>query len=144
MSSPSRSTALQQYQQQDRNTQYRPQSQPHLPPSCSRPAQTLDANILALSVWDVPPDLFNGGTVFTTPALAPNITQFDHTHYTMVVQQGYNWRTEGRLIRLWDCPEGYAVWCGAHRYARGDIAWKLHPTVAQQIQQQLGEQQARP
>lgn len=85
---------------------------------------------------------FMRGSVYTTPALPPNVLLFPMKYLHIVQCQGYEPAKEGRLMRLADCPEGFAVWTGVETYcdlSKG-LTLQIHPIFDHYVKRRLPRQ----
>lgn len=93
---------------------------------------------LAVQVTETPRQVFQG-RVYTTPPLHAGILEIPEQHLKLAEHQGYDVARDGQLLRLDDCPEGYAVWTGMNTYTDigNQLVLKAHPTLTAHVQATL-------
>ncbi|TKA77926.1 hypothetical protein B0A55_03712 [Friedmanniomyces simplex] len=77
--------------------------------------------------------------VYTTSPLPPKYLNLPPHQRFSVLSQGYNPDLEGQLLRLEDCPEGFAVWTGIETFCdmSNGLTLKLHPWSSDHIEAEL-------
>ncbi|KAK0273469.1 hypothetical protein LTR35_012219 [Friedmanniomyces endolithicus] len=85
---------------------------------------------------DIDMSIVRAVCVYTTSPLPPTCLDLPPHHQLAVRNQGYDHLLEGQLLRLEDCPEGFAVWTGTETFCdmSNGLTLKLHPKLIECIE----------
>ncbi|KAK0932955.1 hypothetical protein LTR48_001277 [Friedmanniomyces endolithicus] len=85
---------------------------------------------------DIDMSIVRAVRVYTTSPLPPTCLDLPPHHQPAVRNQGYDHLLEGQLLRLEDCPEGFAVWTGTETFCdmSNGLTLKLHPKLIECIE----------
>ncbi|KAK0932989.1 hypothetical protein LTR29_015409 [Friedmanniomyces endolithicus] len=86
--------------------------------------------------FDIDMSVVRAVRVYTTSPLPPTCLELPPHHEPAVRIQGYDHLLEGQLLRLEDCPEGFAVWTGSETFCdmSNGLTLRLHPKVIECIE----------